>query len=165
MGPVCTATDLIPIIDSFLTGELPNNIQVRRTHLPNVCGSDFMSNKEAAVTYITKCSQTYDEESLRALEVGLNQLKIDPNATTGRIGRVVGVIRRIVPKAPDVKPGHGMALWMSHVRGMVEKIIAPDSVDWMEDDTSMSMERYITRALSDIHNRFERFVCCTSHRF
>lgn len=31
MGPVCTATDLIPVIDSVLSEELPDDFQVRRT--------------------------------------------------------------------------------------------------------------------------------------
>jgi hypothetical protein len=165
MGPVCTATDLIPIIDSLMTGELPNGFQVCRTYIPQVCGSDFMPTKDAAVSYITKCTRTYDEESLRALEVGLSQLETNPHATTGMIGRVVEVIRRTAPEAPDVKPAHGKVQWMSHVRALVEKIIAPDSVDWMEDDTSMSKNSYITRALSDIRSRFERFVHCPSHKF
>lgn len=102
----------------------------------------------------------YDEESLQALEVGLTQLEVGPHTTTGRIGRVVEVIRRIVPEAPDVKPAHGKAQWMSQVRSLVEKIVAPDSVDWMEDDTSMSRNSYTTRALSDVRSRFERFVLC-----
>jgi len=29
MGPVCTATDLVPLIDSILSGELSNTFQVR----------------------------------------------------------------------------------------------------------------------------------------
>ena len=165
MGPVCTATDLIPIIDSILAGELPNDFQVRQTRVPDMCGSNFILIKDAAISYITKCTQTYDEESLRALEVGLNQLKNDPNTATGRIGRIMEVIRRIAPEAQDVKTGHGKALWMSQVRALVEKIIVPDSINWMEDDTSMSKNSYITRALSDIRNRFERFVCCTYHPF
>jgi hypothetical protein len=165
IGPVCTATDLVPIIDSILTGELPDDFQVCRMYMPDACGSDFMSVKDAAVSYITKCTRTYDKESLQALEVGLNLLKIDPHTSTGRIGRVVEVIRRTAPEALDVKPGHGKAIWMSHVRALVEKIIMPDSVDWMDDDTSMSKNSYITRALSDIRNRFERFVLSTSHQF
>lgn len=29
MGPVCTAADLVPVIDSILSGELSNDFQVR----------------------------------------------------------------------------------------------------------------------------------------
>lgn len=163
IGPACTATDLVPIIDSILVGELPNDFQVRRIYTPKVCVSDFICIKDAAVSYITKCTRTYDEESMQALEVALNQVKINPHTTTGRIGRAVEVIT--ATEDPDVKPAHGKAQWMSHVRVLVEKIIAPDSVDWMEDDTSMSRNSYITRALSDIRSRFERSVLYISHQF
>lgn len=165
VGPVCTATDLVPIIDSILMGELPNSFQVCRVHISQLYGSDFMSTKDAAISYITKCTRTYNEESLQALVVGLSQLKINPHTTAGRIGRVVEVIRRATPEAPDVKPVHGKVQWMSHVRALVEKIISPESVDWMEDDTSMSRSSYITRALSDIRSRFERFVPRASYHF
>ena len=78
---------------------------------------------------------------------------------------VLEAIRRTTPEAPDVKPAHGKVQWMSRVRILVERIIAPDSVDWMEDDTSMSRGSYMTRALSDISRRFERFVLGVSHQF
>lgn len=152
-GSVCTPTDLVPIIDSILTGELPDGFQVCRVCIPETRGSDLMSIKDTAVSYITKCTRTYDEESLQALAAGLNQLEINPHNSTGR---VLEVIRRTASEAPDVKPAHGKVRWMLHVRTLVEKIIAPDSVDWMEDDTSMSRSSYITRALSEIRSRFER---------
>ena len=110
------------------------------------------------VSYISKCTRTYDEETLQALEVRLNQLRDSPRTTAERIGRVLEAIRPTAPEAPDVKPANGKVQWMSRVRALVERIIAPDSVDWMEDDTSMSRNSYMTRALSDIRNRFERFV-------
>lgn len=40
MGPVCTATDLVPIIDSILSEELPTAFQVRWSHMPMTCISD-----------------------------------------------------------------------------------------------------------------------------
>lgn len=129
-----------------------------------VRGSDTMLIKDAAISYITKCTRTYDEESLKALEVGLSQLKVDPHTITGRIGRILEVIRDTSLEAPDIKPTHGKVQWMSHVKALVEKIIAPDFVNWMEDDTSMSRSSYITRALSDIRSRFERFVLCKLHQ-
>jgi hypothetical protein len=165
MGPVCTATDLVPIIDGILSEELPNGLQVRRMFLPQVYGSDSVLIKDAIISYISKCTRTYDEETLQALGVRLNQLRDNPRTTAGRIGRVLEAIRPITPEAPDVKPAHGKAQWMSRVRVSVERIIAPDSVDWMDDDTSMSRNSYMTRALSDIRNRFERFVRRISHTF
>lgn len=114
------------------------------------------------MSYISKCMRTYDEETLQALEVRLNQSRGGPRATTERIGKVLETIRHT---PPDVKPAHGRIQWMSRVRASVERIIAPDSVDWMEDDTSMSRNSYMTRALSDIRSRFERFVFGTHLRF
>ena len=124
-----------------------------------------MPTKDAALSYISKCRRTYDEETLQALEVRFNQLKSSPRTTAERIGRVLEAIRGTARDAPDTKPVHGRVQWMSRVRALVEKIIAPDSVDWMEDDTSMSRNSYMTRALSDIRKRFERFVLETYHQF
>jgi len=117
------------------------------------------------VSYISKCTRTYDEETLHALEVRLIQLRGSPRSTTGRIGRVLEAIRHTALEAPDVKPAHGRVQWMSRVRGLVERIIAPDSVDWMEDDTSMSRNSFMTRALSDIRSRYERFVLREYYQF
>ena len=158
MGPVCTATDLVPVIDSILSEELSTAFQVRRTRTSVVYTSDSMSIKDTVVSYISKCARTYDDETLQALEARLNQLRDSPRAATEKIGRVLEAIRHTVPDAPDVNP-HGKSQWMSRVRVLVERIIAPDSVVWM-DDTSMSRNSYMTRALSDIRNRFERFVLC-----
>lgn len=88
----------------------------------------------------------------------MNQLIGSPRTTTEKIRKVLEAIRHTAPDAPDTKPAHGRVQWMSSVRESVERIIAPDSVDWMEDDTSMSRNSYVTRALSDIRDRFERFV-------
>jgi len=121
--------------------------------------------KDAALSYISKCTRTYDEESLQALEVRLNQLRSNPRTATGRVERVLEAIRHTTSETPGVKPSHGKVQWMSRVRVLVERIIAPDSVDWMEDDTSMSRNSYISRALSDIRNRFERFVLCVHYYF
>jgi len=117
------------------------------------------------MSYISKCTRTYDEETLQALEVRLIQLRGNPHSTTGRIGRVLEAIRHTDSESPDVKPANGRVQWMSRVRALVERIIAPDSVDWMEDDTSMSRNSYMTRALSDIRSRYERFVLCVYHQF
>lgn len=100
----------------------------------------------------------YDEETLQALEDRLHRLRDNPRIVTGRIGRILEAIRSTAAEAPEVDPAHGKAQWMSRVRILVERIIAPDSVDWMEDDTSMSKNSYTTRALHDIHERFERFA-------
>lgn len=133
--------------------------------MPVPCISDSVLIKDAAASYISKCTRTYDEESLRALEVRLEQLRGNPRATAGRIEKVLEAIRHTTPEIPDVKPAHGKVQWMSRVRVLVEKIIAPDSVDWMEDDASTSRNSYTTRALSDIQNRFERFVFCVYYLF
>lgn len=127
-----------------------------------MCISDLMLKKDAALSYIGKCTRTYDEETLQALEVRLNQIRDNHRTTTGRIERVLEAIRHA---SPDVKPAHGKVQWMSRVRTLVERIIAPDPVDWMEDDTSMSRNSYVTRALSDIRSRFERFVPCMQYLF
>ena len=160
IGPVCTATDLVPVIDSILSEEFPNAFQVRWQRMSITCISDSMLIKDTAISYITKCTRICDEETLQALEVRLNQLRGDPRTATGMIEKVLEAIRHIASEAPDVKPAHGKVQWMSRVRVLVERIIAPDSVDWMEDDTSMSRNSYMTRALSDIRHRFERFVLC-----
>ena len=165
MGPVCTATDLVPVIDAILSEDLPNAFQVRWARAPVACMANLRPNKDAAMSYISKCTQTYDEETLQALEVQLNQPRGNPRTTAERMGRLLEAIRHITPDAPDVKPAHGKVLWMSRVRALVEGIIAPDSADWMEDDTSMSRNSYTTRALSDIRNRFERSVFCIYHKF
>jgi len=125
---------------------------------------DLTTTKDAAVSYISECTRTYDEETFQALEVQLNQLRGSPRTNTERIGRVLEAIRNTAVDAPDVKPAHGRVQWMSRVRVLVERIIAPDSVDWMEDDTSISRNSYISRALSDIRRRFERFVLSTYHQ-
>ena len=164
MGPVCTATDLVPVIDSILSEELPHAFQVCLVPALVVHISHLLT-KDAAVSYISKCTRTYDEETLQALEVRLNQLRNNPRTATGRIGRVLEAIWDTASEAPDVKPAHGKVEWMSRVRALVEKIIAPDSTDWMEDDTSMSRNSYMTRALSDIRRRFERFVFCAYRQF
>jgi hypothetical protein len=164
-GPVCTTTDLVPVIDSVLSEELPKAFHVRWPRMSVMCISDSIPIKDAAVSYISKCTRTYDEESLQALEVRLNQLRDNPRTTTGMIGKVLEAIRHTTSEGPDVKPAHGKVQWMSRVRVLVEKIIAPDSVDWMDDDTSMSRNSYMTRALSDIQNRFERFVACVYYQF
>lgn len=117
------------------------------------------------MSYISKCTRTYDEETLQALEVRLNQLRGSPRATAGRVEKVLEAIRHTTPETPDVKPTLGKVRWMSHVRASVERIIAPESVNWMEDDTSMSRNSYVTRALSDIRSRFERFVPYVYYRF
>ena len=117
------------------------------------------------MSYIGKCTRTYDEETLQALEVRLNQLRGSPRATTGRVEKVLEAIQNTTPETPDVKPALGKVHWMSRVRALVEGIIAPESVNWMEDDTSMSRNSYMTRALSDIRSRFERFVPCAYYRF
>lgn len=124
-----------------------------------------MPTKDAVLLYISKCARTYDEDAIQALEVRLNQLRGGPRTTTERIGRVLEAIRPGAPDAPDVKPAHGRVQWMSRVRAFVERIIAPDSIDWMEDDTSMSRNSYMTRALSDIRRRFDRFVLCAYRWF
>ena len=117
------------------------------------------------MSYISKCTRTYDEETLQALEVRLYQLRGSPRASPGRVEKVLEAIRQTTLEAPDVKPALGKVHWMSHVRTSVERIIAPESVNWMEDDTSMSRNSYMTRALSDMRSRFERFVPCVYYRF
>ena len=162
MEPMCTTTDLVPIIDSILSRDLPDAFRVRWSPMSTVHMSDLLSTKDAAMSYISKCTRTYDDETLQALEVRLNQLRGDPRTITERIGRVLEAIRHTTP---DVKPAHGKVQWMSRVRVLVERVIAPDSVGWMEDDSSMSKSSYMTRALSDIRNRFERLVLCKYHKF
>lgn len=116
------------------------------------------------MSYISKCTRTYDEESLQVLEARLNQLRGNPRITTGRIGKVLEAIQHTTSETPDVKPALGKVQWMSRVKVLVERIIAPDSVDWMEDDTSIPKNSYMTRALSDIQNRFERLVLCVFYQ-
>jgi len=129
-----------------------------------VCTPNLTPTKDAAVSYISECTRTYDGETLQALEVRLNHLRSSPRTNTERIGRVLEAIRDTAIDGPDVKPAHGRVQWMSRVRVLVERIIAPDSVGWMEDDTSMSRNSYISRALSDIRTRFERFVLSACHQ-
>lgn len=93
----------------------------------------------------------------------MNQLKNNPRTTIGRIGKVLEAIRNTTPEAPDVKPVEGEGQWKSRVRALVERIIAPDCVDWMEDDAKK--DRYANRALSYIRKRFERFVPCVYYQF
>lgn len=48
--------------------------------------------------------------------------------------------------------------WRRGIRTVVQAIIEPDDLAWMDDDESLSDAQYIARALSDIETRFDRFI-------
>ena len=52
----------------------------------------------------------------------------------------------------DESTGH----WRRGVRDIVQSIVEPDDLDWMEDEEDMSEIQFIERALSYVENRFER---------
>ena len=56
----------------------------------------------------------------------------------------------------DAQPEPPQRTWRIRVRTIVQAIIEPDEISWMDDDESMSDTQYIARAFSEVENRFER---------
>ncbi|KAH8096675.1 hypothetical protein BXZ70DRAFT_1032531, partial [Cristinia sonorae] len=48
--------------------------------------------------------------------------------------------------------------WRTRIRTIVQAIVEPDEVAWMDDDETLSDMQYITRALTEVENRFDRPV-------
>ena len=46
--------------------------------------------------------------------------------------------------------------WRSHVKSIVQALVEPDQVEWMEDDESSTDTQYISRALNEIEERFKK---------
>lgn len=46
--------------------------------------------------------------------------------------------------------------WRIQVKLVVQAIVEPDEILWMDDDESLSDMQYINRALSEVENRFDR---------
>lgn len=57
--------------------------------------------------------------------------------------------REVIRKKPQ---------WLLKVRSIVEIIVAPEQLAWMDDENTMSRNQYAIRALSDIGNRSKRCV-------
>lgn len=57
--------------------------------------------------------------------------------------------------------------WRQRVRDLVNDIIAPDALEWMDDDETLTDEAYARRALIDMQARFAKsvpFPRITPHR-
>ncbi|TCD67266.1 serine/threonine-protein kinase M1 [Steccherinum ochraceum] len=46
--------------------------------------------------------------------------------------------------------------WRNRVRIIVQAIVEPDEISWMDDDESLSDSQYISRACNEVENRFDR---------
>lgn len=46
--------------------------------------------------------------------------------------------------------------WRSRVKSIVQVLVEPDQLEWMEDDESLTDTQYISRALNEIEERFKR---------
>ncbi|KAJ7688699.1 hypothetical protein B0H17DRAFT_938064 [Mycena rosella] len=55
---------------------------------------------------------------------------------------------------PEAKPE--TVKWRQQIRESVQEVIFPITIDWMDDDETMSEEDYAQRALDDVKARFER---------
>lgn len=51
---------------------------------------------------------------------------------------------------------NGESDWRIHLLEVVQTLVAPDEVKWMEDEGTLADSQYISRALDDVEGRFKR---------
>lgn len=55
--------------------------------------------------------------------------------------------------------------WRRDVKTVTQAIVEPDDLPWMDDDESLSDTHYISRAITDIETRFERYDIWSSGKY
>lgn len=83
-------------------------------------------------------SQTSERDRL-LLELGKPQPPVD-------------IVRGVCASLP------GDPAWKRRVHSLMQEIVHPDIISWMDDDTGADDNKFVTRALDDFQDRFERFV-------
>ena len=56
----------------------------------------------------------------------------------------------------DAQPAKPPLPWRTEVKSIVQAIVEPDELSWMDDDESLSDVQYMERAFNDIEVRFQR---------
>ena len=60
--------------------------------------------------------------------------------------------------APEGSLKRSSHRWKQELFELVQAIVSPSNVDWMDDDGNFSTGEYCQRALYDVQAHFERFV-------
>jgi hypothetical protein len=106
-----------------------------------------------AVTYLRSCSPHLDAVTLQAAK---DVSRFDE--TNGLI--FGGSDQQRTPASPvagnpDKRFGKTNE-WRSDVKTVLQEILVPDIVSWMDDDETLSNDEYTRRVLNDLRHRFER---------
>lgn len=114
-----------------------------------------------AAAYLQMALPSLDAVTLNELTEFLRQKNVHPSYAkllqAIEENAATAAIRPSDPRLQDTQVADDVPpRWKRDVWKVVQAIIEPDDVDWMDDDEEMDDMKFIERALSDIENRFER---------
>lgn len=75
-----------------------------------------------------------------------------------RVAALLEVVQRSMHGVNERESTRRKPQWLIKVRAIVEFIVAPDRLSWVDDGISMSRNQYAIRALTEIGNRNKKSV-------
>jgi hypothetical protein len=64
----------------------------------------------------------------------------------------------VVPNGPQSQP----SLWRNQVHAIVQDLVAPEAVDWMDDQDTCTYAQYTSRAFDEVSRYLSRYTLCLS---
>lgn len=113
------------------------------------------------MAYLQKALPSLDAVTLHELKQFLQQNDVHPSYVQLRQAidkdTTVATVYSTVPLAQDaLNKGDSATQWQRDVGKVVQTIIEPDDLDWMDSDEDIDEAKFVERALSAIESRFVR---------
>jgi hypothetical protein len=102
--------------------------------------------------FIRRCLPQLDEHTLQAVNTAIRS-----NDNCENVQDILDAIdERLKPKDPELSRDIERGSWHATVRQLVQDIVDPVEIMWMEDDDILSDIQFADRALNEIKDRFTR---------
>jgi len=113
-----------------------------------------------AIAYLRSCAKSSDEPTRQAIANEVNQA-IHPEAQSilTLLEQVkVTLPSAMLPATTQTQGGKKMKehVWRREIKKLVQGIISPQTLAWMDDDFRPNEIHFIRRVLNDISDRFSR---------
>lgn len=94
-----------------------------------------------------------DAETLRATRIAIqSNISFEDG---GALVDDINIRLALTKPQPSKTPGELSYAWRAKMRQLVQEIVVPQEILWMEDDF-MTVDAYVERALHEIQERFKR---------
>lgn len=114
-----------------------------------------MSSQSLGIAYLKNLVPQMDDRILRGLHLTLSGAIPDADDLLFLIEQKMGVSDPM-DEDEDAPARELEPSWRIRVKSIVQSMIEPDEVSWMDGDESISDTQYATRACSEVENRFDR---------